>query len=216
MRRRRLHSRGFAMIDALVALAVAALTLSLLTSASWGLKIASDRRAALEATAAADWLLARRTLQAWAGDVSNAGPRASGANMIGTAATLRMRVRAQDGLGGFVGEFRVEGSADAGYTLSAARHDGLNDARLSADAPRRSVLLRANEPIRFLYLFPQSDGTGTVWRYETGDGAALPIAVAVELGDMRRITAPVFTTISQTCLSALGQGGLEDRQCTVR
>ncbi|MEM7472985.1 MAG: hypothetical protein AAF340_16680 [Pseudomonadota bacterium] len=216
MRRRTRPNRGFAMIDALVALAVAALTLSLLTSASWGLKIASDRRAALEGTAASDWLLARRTLQNWAGDVSNAGPRAAGANMIGTAATLRMRVRAQDGVGSFVGEFRVEGTSDTGYSLIAARHDGLTDARLSSDAPRRSPLLRSDTPIRLLYLFVQSDGTGTVWRYETGDGAALPLAVAIEVGDERRVTAPVFTTVSQTCLSTLGQGGLEDAQCDVR
>ncbi|MEM6407168.1 MAG: hypothetical protein AAF700_01990 [Pseudomonadota bacterium] len=216
MRRRGAGARGFAMIDALVALAVAALTLSLLTSASWGLKIASDRRASLQHTAAADWLLTRRTLLAWAGDVSNSGPDSAGASLIGTASTLRMRVRAQDGLGGFVGEFNVEGSADAGYTLSAARHDGLRDARLSADSPRRSVLLQTAEPIRMLYLFAQSDGTGTVWRYETGDGAALPIAVAIEVGDTRRVTVPVFATLSQTCLSSLGQGGLEDRLCAVR
>ncbi|MCY4181098.1 MAG: hypothetical protein OXD48_12655 [Litoreibacter sp.] len=216
MRRRIRHTRGFAMIDALVALAVAALTLSLLTSASWGLKIASDRRAAIEQTNAADWLLARRTLQGWAGDVSNAGPRAAGANLVGTASTVRMQVRGQDGFGSFVGELRVEGSADIGYTLSAARHDGLQDARLSSDAPRRSTLLRAQEPSRFVYLFMQSDGTGTVWRYETGDGGALPLSVAIEVGDTRRVTAPVHTTISQTCLSSLGQGGMEDRLCSVR
>ena len=39
------------MVDALVALAIAALTLTLLPSASWGLKMASERRAALDADA---------------------------------------------------------------------------------------------------------------------------------------------------------------------
>ena len=215
-KRRARRTRGFAMIDALVALAVAALTLTLLTSASWGLKIASDRRAAMETTAAADWLLVRRTLSNWVGDVTNSGPRASGANMIGTATTLRMIVRDAASSEGYVGEFRVEGTSDIGYTLYAARHDGLRDARLAADKPRRSELLTSDEPIRFVYLFPQSDGTGSVWRYETGDGDILPTAIAVEAGSARQMTVPVYATVSQTCLSALGPGGLEDGQCAVR
>ena len=214
-KRRARRSKGFAMIDALVALALAALTLTLLTSASWGLKIASERRAAMENTSAADWLLARRTLSGWAGDVTNNGPRANGANLIGTATTLRMLVR--DGAGaGYVGELRVEGTADTGYTLLAARHDGLRDARLSADAPRRSQLLTSDTPIRFVYLFPQSDGTGSVWRYETGDGNHLPTAIAIEAGSTRQMTVPLFTTVSQTCLAAFGPGALEGSQCAVR
>lgn len=214
--RRRVRTRGFAMIDALVALAVAALTLTLLTSASWGLKIASDRREAMESTAAADWLLARRTLSGWASDVSNDGPRASGANLIGTATTLRMLVRDRAASQGYVGEFRVEGTSDTGYTLMAARHDGLRDARLAVDRPRRSTILSSDVPIRFVYLFPQTDGTGTIWRYETGDGGTLPIAIAVEAGATRQMTVPVFATVSQTCLAALGAGALEGSQCDVR
>ncbi|MEM9971703.1 MAG: hypothetical protein AAF762_11490 [Pseudomonadota bacterium] len=216
MRRRRHATRGFAMIDALVSLAVAALTLSLLTSASWGLKIASDRRAALEVTAPADWLLARRTLAAWVGDLSSDGPRSTGASLIGTATTMRMIVRDRRAVEDYVGEFRVTGTADTGYTLIAARHDGLRDARIVADNPRVSTLLTSRQPIRFVYLFPQSSDGGTVWRYETGDGAVLPMAVAVEVGDSRQLTAPVYATLSQTCLAALGPGALEDEQCDVR
>ncbi|MEO9826865.1 MAG: hypothetical protein ABJF50_20890 [Paracoccaceae bacterium] len=215
-KRRARRTQGFAMIDALVALAVAALTLVLLTSASWGLKIASERRVAMEATSASDWLLARRTLINWASDVTNNGPRETGANLIGTATTLRMIVRDASGTGGFVGEFRVAGTSDTGYTLLAARHDGLRDARVTADKPRTSALLTSDVPIRFVYLFPQSDGTGTIWRYETGDGDVLPMAIAVEQGSVRQMTVPLFTTVSQVCLSALGPGGLEDSQCAVR
>ena len=56
---RRKRIRGFVMAEALVALAVAALTLALLTTASWGLRVASDARAAVELTSAVDWLAAR-------------------------------------------------------------------------------------------------------------------------------------------------------------
>lgn len=216
MRRRGQRTRGFAMVDALVALAIAALTLVLLTSASWGLKLASERRAALEVTAASDWLLARRTLLGWAGDLSNDGPLARGAAMIGTATTVRMRVRDRGANVSYVGEFRVEGTRDTGFTLTAARHDGLRDARIAADQPRRSVLLTSPEPIRFVYLFPEANGRGSVWRYETGDGEALPRAIAIETGDRRQVTVPIFPTISQTCLAALGPGALEGNQCAVR
>lgn len=204
------------MVDALVALAIAALTLTLLTSASWGLKMASERRAALDITAPTDWLLARRTLMSWASDVSNKGPRATGAAMIGTATTLRMIVRDRGATLPYVGEFRVQGTGDTGYTLTAARHDGLRDARIAADNPRRTTLLTSDEPIRFVYLFPQSDGTGSIWRYETGDGQALPTAIAIEAGNRRQVTVPIYTTISQTCLSALGPGALERDRCAVR
>ncbi|MEM6386413.1 MAG: hypothetical protein AAF718_09280 [Pseudomonadota bacterium] len=216
MRRRARATRGFAMIDALVALAIAALTLVLLTSASWGLKLAADRRAALEQTSPSDWLTVRRTLMAWASDVSNDGARSTGAAMIGTASTLRMIVRDRGATQGYVGEFRVEGTRETGYSLSAARHDGLNDARVSADAPRRSMLLTARDPIRFVYLFPEANGRGSVWRYETGDGDVLPRAIAIEVGDRRQVTAPVFATMSQTCLAALGPGALEGDRCDVR
>ena len=203
------------MVDALVALAIAALTLTLLMTASWGLKLASDRRAALQTTASADWLLARRTLRDWAADVSNDGPRANGAAMLGTATTLRMIVRDPAASTPYVGEFRVEGTRDVGYTLTAARHDGLRDARIASDNPRRSTLLTSNEPIRFVYLFPERGSTG-VWRYETRDGDVLPTAIAVEQGDRRQVTVPVFATISQTCFAALGPGALESDQCAVR
>ena len=215
MSRRRRGARGFAMIDALVSIAVAALTLSLLTSASWGLKISNDRRAVLEATSSADWLLARRTLQTWVGDASNEGSRAAGASLFGTATTLRMIVRDRALAQSFVGEFRVEGTADSGYSLIAARHGGLNDARIVSDDPLSSVLLVSDEPVRFIYLF-QDDRGNDIWRYETGDGSSLPRAVGVEVGDMRRLTLPVFATLSQSCFSQLGPSALEGERCEVR
>lgn len=216
MRRRSRKARGFAMVDALVALAVASLTLVLLTSASWGLKLASDRRAAMAETAPVDWLLARRTLAGWVTDASNDGPRATGASFIGTATTMRLIVRDARAASSFVGEFRVSANGDDTFTLSAARHDGSRDARVASDTARVSNILTSTEPIRFLYLFPQPNGAGSVWRYETGDGETLPLAVAIEAGDDRRVTVPVFATVSETCFSALGPSAMEGNECAVR
>lgn len=216
IRRRGRRTRGFAMVDALVSLAVASLTLVLLASASWGLKLASDRRSALEVTAPVDWLLARRTLAAWVADASNDGPRASGATFIGTASTMRVIVRDPRAAQSFVGEFRVQPNGDDTFTLTASRHDTVQDARVTADAPRIAPILTSSEPIRFIYLFQQPNGAGTVWRYETGDGETLPLAVAIEVGQDRKVTVPVFATVSETCMSALGASAMEGDQCAVR
>lgn len=202
------------MAEALVALAVAALTLSLLTSASWGLKLAADRRAALDQTAPADWLLVRRTLLGWAANLNGAGLGDAHIDLIGTATTMRMIVR-EDGSDAYVGEFRVTQEGED-FALIAARHDGLLDARTVSDTPRLSPLLTAGTPIRFLYLLPQQNGTSMVWRYETGDGEALPAAIAIEAGDTRMVTVSVFGTRSRTCLAALGPGGLEEDACALR
>lgn len=203
------------MAEALVALAVAALTLSLLTSASWGLKLAADRRAALEQTAAADWLLARRTLLGWVADLNGAGAGEAHTDFIGTATTLRMIVR-HGAAQPFVGELQVLREDDGAFALIAARHDGLMDARTVSDTPRQTPLLATREPIRFLYLLPDQNGNARVWRYETGGGEALPAAIAIEVGDQRQVTVPVFGTRSRSCLAALGPGGLEADECALR
>lgn len=202
------------MAEALVALAVAALTLSLLTSASWGLKLAADRRAALEQTAPADWLMVRRTMLGWVANLNGAGLGAAHVDLIGTATTVRMIVR-EAGSDPYVGEFRVDQEGES-FALIAARHDGLLDARTVSDTPRQSPLLQSNDPIRFLYLLPHQNGTQMVWRYETGDGEALPAAIGIEVGDARMVTVPVFGTRSRTCMAALGPGGLEEDACALR
>ncbi|MEM9474236.1 MAG: hypothetical protein AAGA71_03020 [Pseudomonadota bacterium] len=215
MTRRGRGSKGFAMAEALVALAVAALTLSLLTSASWGLKLAAERRDALEETAPADWLLARRTLLGWVANLNGAGLGAAHADMIGTASTMRMIVR-DGGARPFVGEFRVVREDAGDFALIAARHNGLLDARAASDAPQESHILRTREPIRFLYLLPQPTTNAMVWRYETGNGEALPAAIGIETGNTRVLTVPLVATRSRTCLAALGPGGLEADECALR
>lgn len=223
MRRRRGGSRGFAMAEALVALAIAALTLSLLTSASWGLRMVSERRAALEATSAVDWLAARRAVQTWAIGISATGHARAGVSLTGTATNARMIVspRGASTTGIYGGELRVARLAsDAGvgeaYVLYASRHDGLRDARVASDTPRTTEVLRSRAPIRLLYLLPDPGRAAMVWRYETGDGEALPAALAVEAGDRRMITVPILPTRSASCLSELGPGGLEEPECALR
>ncbi len=221
MMRRRQKTAGFVMAEALVALAIAAMTLALLTGASWGLRLASERRAAAVETSAADWLAARRALVGWASGVTAASVEATDARFIGTSTTARMVVEPV-GSGrtpAFVGELRVEAISDSTYALIAARHFGQIDARVASDDPQETEVVRANEPIRILYMLPRDDASvSDTWRYETGSGGddGLPAAIAIEVGDTRMLTARIFATVSTSCLAALGPGGLEDDRCDLR
>lgn len=214
-------TKGFIMAEALVALAIAALTLALLTSASWGLRLASEARAAVAETGAADWLAARRALQGWASGLTAAGGNEVEARLVGTDSTARMVVEpAVSGLARpYVAELRVEARGDAqgrgGFVLIAARHLEARDARVSTDAPQETELVRADRPIRLLYLLPREGEVGMVWRYETGE-RGLPAAIAVEVGDRRVLTAPVFANRSASCLAGFGVSGLEEAQCELR
>lgn len=209
------------MAEALVALAIAALTLALLTSASWGLRIAADARAAAAETGAADWLAARRALQGWASGLTALTAEGSESHIVGTGSTARMVVEpAVSGLAlPYVAELRVETrqtvAGETSFVLIAGRHLDARDARISTDAPQETELVRSDRPIRLLYLLPREGVADMVWRYET-NSAALPAAIAVEVGDRRILTARVFATRSAACLATFGVSGLEEAQCELR
>ena len=139
--------------------------------------------------------------------------------LIGTATNARMVVT-PEGAGRtlpFVGELRITAVDDGIYALIAARHFGRQDARTTDDTPQETEVLRTDTPIRLVYLMPREAGSGTSWRYETGSGDdGLPRAIAIEVGERRMLTAPVYPTISASCLGALGPGGLEDDRCALR
>lgn len=216
-RRRGQRSKGFVLAEALVALAIAALTLALLTSATWGLRIAADARAAAAQTGAADWLAARRALQGWASGLTALGAETAEARLVGTDSTARMVVEpAVSGLAlPYVAELRVETRGEGSFVLIAARHLDQRDARVSTDTPQETELVRSDSPIRLLYLLPREGVEGMVWRYET-TGSGLPAAIAVEVGDRRVLTARVFANRSAACVTALGVAGLEDIECQLR
>ena len=167
MRRRRSITSGFVLAEALVALAIAAMTVALLTSATWGLRVASERQDAAEVTAAVDWLSARRALADWSSGVTATGKEGTERFLVGTATTARMFVE-PSGSGQvvpFVGELRVEARGENRYVLMAARHIGLRDARITVEVPQETEVLRTNAPIRLLYLLPrQEGGVGMTWR----------------------------------------------------
>ncbi|MEM9268599.1 MAG: prepilin-type N-terminal cleavage/methylation domain-containing protein, partial [Pseudomonadota bacterium] len=86
--RRRRHGRGFSLIEAIVALAVTALTLSLLTGATWGLRLAFVAQDELR-DGPVETLILRRALQRWTTAIST-DTVAGEALILGRSDQLRM------------------------------------------------------------------------------------------------------------------------------
>ncbi len=217
MTRRRPHlARGFSLAEALVAVGVASLTILILTSAVWGLRFAMQPAPAAQATAA-DWLSARRALQSWAAGITSDGRFAAEGRIEGTADRARMVVDPYAaGLDRvFVGDLRIL-IEDGVYTLTAARHRDLRDARLSAEASSVSRILSSTQPIRLVYLMNSSNSRNAVWRYEANPADGLPQAIGIEMDTDRIVTARLFNTYSGACIYAFGESGLGETRCALR
>lgn len=200
-----------------MALSIAAVTLALLASATWGLRQTAMRPDALQQEAT-DWLTTRRVLQAWAASATAAGYKQSEGRFLGGPA--RVRLILDDGTTStarpmMVGLDIVE---EAGlYHLSASRVFDVRDIRLAADDPRQSRLIVSDAPLRFRYLVARADDIpGQKWTYEPGPEHGLPYAIAIEQGSDRMIVAQLSATLSALCVSRLGEAGLRDRECTLQ
>ena len=217
--RRRIRSnsleKGFSLAEALVALAVASVTILLLSSASFGLRQAADR-AAQDGVRSTDWLTARRALGAWTMALT-APPGSADAHFQGSATRARMVIPPfGEGSGGsHLAELEVVIS-DEGQSLIARRHPGSRDVRMVSEAPRVSHILTAPGAIRLVYLMDRRDAPGQVWRYDGTPGDDLPHAIGIELGTDRIVTAKVPVTRSAACVAREGIAGLEGRSCRIR
>lgn len=209
MRRRR-HQRGFALTEALVSLAVAALTLSLLTAATWGLRQAT-RDPPAEGADIVDTLRARRILQAWMSGAAG-GPSGQPLAFAGQADRVRVVFAEADGPRR-LGELRVTGDGQT-QTLVARRVRGIGDVRYDMEDGPESVLLRAEETIRFAFLVDR--GGERAWVYDVDAESGLPLAVAIEVGRERIATSALPATLDPACISRLGIGEAEGRTCASR
>ena len=206
-----------ALTEALVALAVAAMTMLLLSSAGWGLRMANERRAEAAAPAAAEWLATRRVMRDWAAGLTMARDGEAGQRIVGSETELRLVLGAQAaGLSsGAVVEMRIEDD-DGVRRLTVTRHPGQGDARTVGDGERVTELMRTDAPLRFAYLVADEGvGRRPVWRGETHP-KDLPRAIAVLEGDAPRVVAPVLTERSLACVAAVGVGGMEEPRCQLR
>jgi len=216
-RHRRARQRGFVMAEALVALAVAALTLALMTSATWGLRQTALAPSPLQQEAT-DWLTTRRVLQAWAGSATTNGVAGLPGRFFGTPSevrfvlddgtirasepiTIQLQVRQEDGL----------------FHLTATRHVGVRDVRLIGDNARRSTLLISDQPLQFAFqLVAPINSAARLWTYEPQYDQGLPTAIALEQAGRRMVTARLPATRSIACVSRLGIAGLTEQDCEIR
>lgn len=219
--RRRYHrrgaARGFVLAEALVALTVAALTLALMTSATWGLRQTAMRNSDVQEQAT-DWLTARRVLQAWAGSGTTDGYEGVVGRFAGTPDQMRLII--DDGTIGTDRPVMIsldivqEGEF---HRLEAARHFDIRDVRLEDETARASTVIVTRAPLSLIYYFaaPGAIGQGR-WTYEPQPEQGLPSAVAVEAGAERMIVAKMPATHSASCVARNGVVGLEDQDCALR
>ncbi len=216
IQRRRRSAHGFTIAEALVSLAIAALTLVLLTSATWGLRQLNETRAA-QGPVAADWLTARRALQAWAAAASTDGSDSALGRFQGDSTSVRLYVPPTSAGPSrpYVSELRVT-AKDGLYTLSAHRDRTVTDTRMKGNSVQSTEILATTEPIRLMYLMRSRTGPGRSWFFATEPEDGLPFAIAVEVDGNHLITAPIMSTVSATCAARNGLSALGDQECKTR
>ena len=211
------RARGIALAEALVALAVAAMTMLLLSSAGWGLRHAMDRQAAAAQPAAAEWLATRRVLRDFASGLTMSRDGEAAQRVLGSEKALRMGLAGAPAghPAGAVVELRIR-EAEGVRTLTVTRQPGRSDPRVAGADLREAELMRTEAPLRFAYLVAGSGlAAGATWRTETHP-ADLPVAIAVMAGEATLAVAPVPSEVSVACVAAVGIGGLEEPRCRLR
>lgn len=213
--RRHVHGRGFALAEALVALSVAAMTMVLLTGATWGLSHATRTPPPKAQAPAFDTLIARRLVHAWIGAINVRDGQRLDAALWGQANEIRVHVSSED-LGRFVGTLRIERDADGRSRLWAFRDEGMGDVRRVAGNGRRSLVLESTAPLRFSYMLARTR-SGDTWSYLWEDDMPLPLAIALEIGSERIVIAPLPASRSPDCVVKLGlTEGAEGSECRLR
>ncbi|MEL6170139.1 MAG: hypothetical protein AAFR35_15740 [Pseudomonadota bacterium] len=216
LRRRSRRTRGFMVAEALVSLSVAALTLVLLTSATWGIRHATALTQDAPAEAR-DWLAARRALQAWSAAVVTQGRSRTLGTFAGDGGSVRFAV--PPSLAGprqpYVSELRVD-FQDGTYFLRAIRDHAISDTRLTSANRQVSEILSTTQPIRLKYLTPDPTRPGFRWTYSVNVDDALPRAVGVEVDGAHVLTAQLLSTVSPTCFASMGPAGLQNQECETR
>ncbi|MEL6682946.1 MAG: hypothetical protein AAFQ09_09910 [Pseudomonadota bacterium] len=215
--RRHRRVAGIALAEALVSLTIAAMTLALLTSATWGLRQTSADPAVTQDTAA-DWLTARRVLQSWAAAATLISRDEVEGRFSG--APNQMRLILDDGRSRDAAPMMVSlniSEVDGLFRLTASRFSNIRDIRLAPERARESTVIIADDPISLIYQVRSTAiGGGLIWTYEPRPIQGLPLAVAIEQGAEKMIVAQMPVSLSGFCVSRRGEIGIGEANCEVR
>lgn len=214
-RRRRGHERGFSLVEMVVALTIAAMTLALISGASFSLRAIGQRAAA--DNGAAELLAVRRILHRWVSEAMLRGPGGAAA-FVGDRSEVRFLL-APDTLAGEparLAVLRIERDGDMRVLRAYRERDALSvlqdaDGRLGDS----STLHRTAADLAFVFLVDDPRGTGSAWALAREPGPP-PRALALDLGDGRRVVAHVMQDVDGGCLAAVGLGELQRDACRAR
>lgn len=215
--RRRRGAAGIALAEALVSLTIAAMTLALLTSATWGLRQTMTAPQTLQDDAT-DWLTARRVMQSWAASATLTGRDFVEGRFSGTP--VQMRLILDDGSSRdskpMMISLDVVEEGDL-FHLTASRYFDVRDIRLATEVVRDSTVVITDAPLRLVYQVRAGNTVGGhAWTYEPRPEQGLPLAIAVEQGSEKMIIARMPVSVSGFCISRIGEAGLGEAECDVR
>ncbi|MEO0819781.1 MAG: prepilin-type N-terminal cleavage/methylation domain-containing protein [Pseudomonadota bacterium] len=214
-RRRRAGERGFSMVEAIVALTIAAMTLALLSGAAFSLRMIAARSAAPEE--AVELLSTRRVLRRWASATVLRGA-GSTASFAGSATEIRLLFGPDlwTDAPAQLAMLRIERVGEE-YRLAAYRRSGAASVWQDVEAAPReaSELLRSAVPLRFSYEVANPEGPGTVW-ITAREAGPPPRAFALDIAGGRRVVAPIAQEMDPGCLAAFGVGEFQRDRCSVQ
>ncbi len=216
MIRRRARERGFSLIEATVALTIAAMTLLLLAGAGFGLRLAAERTARTQ-DIAVDLLAARRAIRRWASEVSTDGtadaPELSFAGLPDRVAML-LAPDPGSAQGDRLALLEVV-RGETGDVLLARRQRGSRSLLTGIERADSSALLATGRRLSFAYLFTGGRNEDA-WLATTTELARLPRAVALLIDGDRAILARLPQELDPLCIGRVGAVAFEGSRCALR
>jgi general secretion pathway protein J len=222
--RRRPHrrrSRGFSLVEVMIATAVFALIAGVLFSALWGGQqhIARLQRQPNEA----EQLLAlRRILSGWLESATVAGhPTGPGQPVFrGDGDTIQFHATPGD-RGGLMGLYRIdvrlEPLASNGTRVTVRRQRLRPDGR-EGGAVEAAELLRTPRTLRFAFFDVASTNDGSIaeWSETWAEPSRLPVRIQLHDGAVPLLTAGVAVAKDARCILRRGPEMMVGGECTVR
>lgn len=203
---------GFSLVEALVASSVAALTLLMLSGASFGLKAALSDPDNARDTDAIAVLTLRRVLGEWL-DQTGAHPSSDRFAVLGTPERLRLAIG--DRYTGSNAELVVR-AIPIGFAVDVGWEQGDPDLNKVIDPALLSTAITSDVRLSWSFLMAAPHTSQLTWHDYFDPSQGLPVAIRLSAGSKSILTIRVPSEIDAICLSAGGARVLDERECQTR